>query len=183
MDEWKPAIYFQTKKYLLDDFLPNRSLCRVCHCVVPWTVRYQSRREVCKNCRHLLWPFTTFSLHCATTIGSKPFWSCIRTFFKGCFQRFQFRLQLIKAQKDLRRKPGFDPITFTFSENSNYWRESLLEVVTQSIDGWCQQTFENKKFVDNAQQCFAFTPQANFPGHNLSFHWRWRWWDWIQATF
>ena len=36
-------------------------------------------------------------------------------------------------------------------------------------------------FVDNAQQCFAFTPQANFPAHNLNFHWRRR--DWIQATF
>ena len=26
-----------------------------------------------------------------------------------------------------------------------------------------------KKFVDNSQQCFAFTPQANFPTHNLNF--------------
>ena len=25
------------------------------------------------------------------------------------------------------------------------------------------------KFVDNAQQCFAFTPQANFPAHDLNF--------------
>ena len=33
-----------------------------------------------------------------------------------------------------------------------------------------QQTFEYKKFVNNAQQCFAFTPQANFPAHNLNFH-------------
>ena len=24
-------------------------------------------------------------------------------------------------------------------------------------------------FVDNDQQCFAFTPQANFPTHNLIF--------------
>ena len=24
-----------------------------------------------------------------------------------------------------------------------------------------------QKFVDNAQQCFAFTPQANFPTHRL----------------
>ena len=39
------------------------------------------------------------------------------------------------------------------------------------------------KFVDNTQQCFAFTPQANFPANNLNFHWRWRWWDWIQAIF
>ena len=27
-----------------------------------------------------------------------------------------------------------------------------------------------QKFVDNAQQCFAFTPQSNFPAHNLNFH-------------
>ena len=44
-------------------------------------------------------------------------------------------------------------------------------------------TFCFQKFVDNAQQCFAFTPHAIFPAHNLNFHWRWRWWDRIQATF
>ena len=38
-----------------------------------------------------------------------------------------------------------------------------------------------QKFVDNSQQCVAFTPQANFPANN--FHWRWRWWDQIQAIF
>jgi hypothetical protein len=27
-----------------------------------------------------------------------------------------------------------------------------------------------QKFVDNAQQCFAFTPQANFFAHNFHFH-------------
>ena len=37
----------------------------------------------------------------------------------------------------------------------------------QNIAGCYQQTFENKKFVDNAQQSFAFTPQANFPAHIL----------------
>ena len=62
----------------------------------------------------------------------------------------------------------------------NYWRRSLHEVYRQKID---QQTFCFQKFVDNAQQCFAFTPQANFPAHNLNFHWRWRWWDRIQAIF
>ena len=39
--------------------------------------------------------------------------------------------QLIR--KDLRRQPGFDSITF--SENSNYWRESLLEVIRKNIAG------------------------------------------------
>ena len=24
--------------------------------------------------------------------------------------------------------------------------------------------------------CFAILPQANFPAHNMNFHWRWSWW-------
>ena len=41
-------------------------------------------------------------------------------------------------------------------------------------------TFENKKF-EITQQCLALIPQVNFPTNNLNFHWRWRWWDQIQA--
>jgi hypothetical protein len=37
----------------------------------------------------------------------------------------------------------------------------LLGVVNKHLD--------TKKFVDNAQQCFAFTHQANFPAHNFEF--------------
>jgi hypothetical protein len=48
--------------------------------------------------------------------------------------------------------------------------ESLLEVERQNIAGRCQQTFENKKFVDITQQCFALLPQVNFPANNLNFH-------------
>ena len=70
-----------------------------------------------------------------------------------------------------------------FSENLKYWRESLLEVIRQTIARWCQKKFFIQKFVDNAQQCFASTPQANFPAHNLNLHWRWKWWDWIQIPF
>ena len=77
---------------------------------------------------------------------------------------------LMTGRKDLRRLPGFDPITFTFDENSNYGRESLLEVIRQNIAGWCQQTSCFHKFVDNIQQCFALTPEAIFPAHNLNFH-------------
>ena len=39
-----------------------------------------------------------------------------------------------------------------------------------------------KIIVDITQQCFAFTPQANFSAHNLNFQWRWRWWDQIWTT-
>jgi hypothetical protein len=35
---------------------------------------------------------------------------------------------VFKSRKDFKRYPGFNSITFTFSENSNYGRESLLEV-------------------------------------------------------
>ena len=45
----------------------------------------------------------------------------------------------------------------------------------------CQQTFENKKFVDITLQCFALLPQVNFPANNLNFQRRWRWLNWIQA--
>ena len=35
--------------------------------------------------------------------------------------------------------PGFNSITFC--ENSNYWQESLLDVIRQSIAGDVEQTF------------------------------------------
>ena len=54
--------------------------------------------------------------------------------------------------------------------NSLAGKFTRLEVIRQNIAG--QQTFCFRKFVDNAQQCFAFTPQVNFPAHNFDFHWR-----------
>ena len=41
-------------------------------------------------------------------------------------------------------------------------------VIRQNIAGLCQQTFCFHEFVVNAQQCFAFTPHANFPAHDLN---------------
>ena len=35
---------------------------------------------------------------------------------------------------------------------------------------FCSVNTKSKKFVDITQQCFAFTPQANFPAYNLNFH-------------
>ena len=43
-----------------------------------------------------------------------------------CFQLFVSETN--RSRKDFKRQPGFDPITFTLSENSNYCQESLLEV-------------------------------------------------------
>jgi hypothetical protein len=36
--------------------------------------------------------------------------------------------------------------------------------------GDVNKKFSLQKFADNAQQCFAFTLQANFPAQNLNFH-------------
>ena len=48
---------------------------------------------------------------------------------------------------------------------------------------WVMST--NVLFSKVCWQCPAmfchFTPQANFPAHNLNFHWRW--WNQIQTTF
>ena len=49
---------------------------------------------------------------------------------KGMFRNYGKLENIYK-----RRYPGFNSITFTFSENSNIWQESLLEVIRRNIDG------------------------------------------------
>ena len=88
-----------------------------------------------------------------------PLEECINRDTKGLYRRAISGQIAGKAEKKIQ--PGFDPITFTFSENLNYWWESLLDH---------NKLLENKKFVDITQQCFAFKPQANIPAHNLNFH-------------
>ena len=90
---------------------------------------------------------------------------------------------ILKVERVLKGSLDSIPSPSPSVKIQNYRQESLLEVMRQNIAGWCQQTFCFQKFVDYAQHCFAFTPQANFLAHNLNFHWRWRWWDQIQATF
>ena len=43
-------------------------------------------------------------------------------------------------------------------------KEDRISQLSASID------VKNKKFLDITQQCFAFTPKANFPAHDLNFH-------------
>ena len=76
---------------------------------------------------------------------------------------------IIKVENILKGSLDSDPITFNFSENSNFRQESLLEVKRQNIAGLCEQTLK-QKFVDISQQCFALLPQVNFPVNNLNFH-------------
>ena len=83
-----------------------------------------------------------------------------------------FLLWWVKIIQILKKK-RFKKIAFTFSEKSNYWQKSFLGVIRQNIAGWCQPPFCFQTFVDNAQQCSAFTPEANFPAHSLNIHWRW----------
>ena len=45
-----------------------------------------------------------------------------------------------------------------------------VEKILKGSLNWIPSPSLNKKFVDNAQQCFAFTPQANFPAHILNFY-------------
>jgi hypothetical protein len=51
------------------------------------------------------------------------------------------------------------------------FKKQLFLKVKKILKGSLNSTnFENRKFVDNAQQYFAFSPQVNFPAHNLNFH-------------
>ena len=61
---------------------------------------------------------------------------------------------LFKAEKKL--KGGLDSIT-----------SPSMKIQIQ-IMGEGELNFQ--KVVDAAQQCFAFTPQENFPSKNLNFH-------------
>ena len=43
--------------------------------------------------------------------------------------------------------------------------------------------YDAPKYVLFNLMLVCLKPQANFPAQNLNFHWWWRWWDQIQATF
>ena len=43
--------------------------------------------------------------------------------------------------------------------------------------------FKNKKFVDPAMFCLITWSKIYCQCNDLNFHWRWRWWDRIQAIF
>ena len=90
------------------------------------------------------------------------------------FRFKSFRLQCSKVEKIL--KGSLDSIPSP-SRSCEYLKFLFL------VFGANNKFFVQKRFVDNTQQCFALTPQANFPAHNLDFHWRWRWWNRIQAIF
>ena len=75
---------------------------------------------------------------------------------------------MCKVEKILKDSLKSNPIIFNFIENSKL----LVGKFAQGIKAKRQQTFENKKFIDNAQQCFALTPQAIFifHAHILNYH-------------
>ena len=84
-----------------------------------------------------------------------------------------------QSRKALKRLPGFDPITFTSSENSNYWGKSLFEVIRQNIAGW--RFFVFKSLLTTPSNVLPLHFKQTFSPIIWIFHWRW--WDRIQATF
>ena len=75
--------------------------------------------------------------------------------------------------------------------STNFWTKSYWHhppvfalLIQVNISGWCQQTVFKRLLTTTSNVLpLQFTPQANFCAHNLNFHWRWSWWDPIQATF
>ena len=83
--------------------------------------------------------------------------------FNVCLKYVNFKG---KVEKILKDSLDWIPAPSTSVKIQNMGRKGLKS----NIAGCCQQTFEENKFVDNAQQCFAFMSHRNFPAHNLKFH-------------
>ena len=69
--------------------------------------------------------------------------------------------------------PWIKSFNFVYMDGKGQWSYHLhtmviLSKVVKISNG--EQTFENKKFVDITQQCFALLPQVNFPANNLNFN-------------
>ena len=78
------------------------------------------------------------------------------------------RSLMFLKQRDFLKYKRFKKIAWIWSHHLHLqWKfKSLAGKFTwekrQNIAGCCQQTFENKKFVDITQQCFALLLQVNF---------------------
>ena len=62
-------------------------------------------------------------------------------------------------------------------------RKVCLRCKGKTLLGVDNKLFVFKSLLTMPSIVLPFTPQANFPAHNLNLHWRWRWWDCIQAIF
>ena len=62
------------------------------------------------------------------------------------------------------------PYRINITSKSTLDKVDKGDEINYSKTGLCLNTFSFQTFVNNAQQCFAFTPQANFPIQNLNFH-------------
>ena len=101
--------------------------------------------------------------------------ACIKKSPQMIISLYKFKVEIIsKDSLDLIPSP---------SVNFKTWAGKFAWGVKAKLAGHCQQTFETKKFVVIAQQCFALLPRVNFFAHNLNFHRWWRSWDRIQAIF
>ena len=80
---------------------------------------------------------------------------------------FDMRYPVVKVENII--KGSLDLIPSPSGKIQIMDEKVCLRCEGKNIAVHCQQTFENKKFVDNNQQCSAFTLQANFPAHNLNF--------------
>ena len=85
-----------------------------------------------------------------------------------------------KVEEFLKGSLDLDPITFTFSENLIMSRKVCLRCEGKTLLGIVNKHLKTKSLLTSPRNVL---PLVNFPANNLNFHWRWRWWDQIKATF
>ena len=72
-----------------------------------------------------------------------------------------------KVEKILKGSLNLVPSPFTSMTTQIMGGKVFLRCEGKTLLDVVSKLFISK-FVDNAQQCFAFTPQANFPAHSLN---------------
>ena len=76
----------------------------------------------------------------------------------------------LKVEKILKRSLNSIPLPWHSMKIQIMGGKVCLMCKGKTFLGVVNKLLKIKKFVDNAQQCFAFTPQANFNDHILNFH-------------
>ena len=111
----------------------------------------------------------------------------------NCLSKIRFTYLLALALKMIRYVHYF--IIYFRSFVSQNWRctshsKALLfaffRLLTTAMPVRDYPLIEGKKFLKTKHLLTSSSNvlhQVNFPVNNLNFHWRWRWWDQIQATF
>ena len=186
--------------------------CQVCHKLKKWNSRpysFRAHERLTRSSQEAAGDCSAVTASSAETPVNQTaaFWRvltvhCTAIHSTGTYKQRASPVALLQCfsqawlwHKSLRKNLG----SFSIQKVSNQYKFKIgilrrqgLRTPNEGINqrymkNWAdvqtKYAFCSQEFVYNTQQCFAFTPQTNFPAHNLNFHSRWGGWNRIWAIF